>query len=312
VDLLSASVIRAVAAFIRLGRPLFLGGGFLLHGLGAAVAVHAGAHWDPGRHWLGQVAVTAFQLMTHYANDYFDLEADLANGTPTRWSGGSRVLVAGELPRQAALVAALALATLGLAVTGYLGTRAGAGPLLLPALLAIFVLAWEYSAPPLRLCASGFGELDTALVVTALVPFVGFHLQAPALAGWGTLVMATLPLCALQFAMLLAIVFPDRAGDARVDKRTIVVRVGGWRGARLYAAITALAYLSLPMLVLAGLPLPVAAAAAVPAPFAWWRIRRALHGDWRRPGRWESLTFWAVSLLVVTTLAELTAFALIR
>jgi len=92
-----------------------------------------------------------------------------------------------------------------------------------------------------------------------------------------------------------------------------VVRLGGWRGARLYAGVTALAFVSLPLLALAGLPVMAAAAAALPAPLAFWRIRRALHGDWRRVGRWEELTFWAVALLVVTSVAELGGFlALLR
>jgi len=298
-------VIRIVGAFVRLGRPLFLGGGVLLFALGAAVAVRAGAPFDLGRHLVGQLAVTAFQLMTHYANDYFDFEADLANTTPTRWSGGSRVLLAREIPRGAALVAALVLAAVGLGATAYLATRSGAGPWLAPALVAIFVLAWEYSAPPLRLCATGLGELDTAIVVTALVPFVGLQVQAPGLEGAHTLLLAIAPLVALQFAMLLAIEFPDRAGDALADKRTLIVRLGAWRGARLYAAVTGLAFAALPLLALSGLPWRVAAVAALPAPIAIWRIRRTLHGDWRRPRRWETLTFWAVALLVLTTVAEL-------
>jgi 1,4-dihydroxy-2-naphthoate octaprenyltransferase len=303
-------VIRIVAAFVRLGRPLFLGGGFLLHGLGAAVAVHAGAHFDLGRYLLGQLAVTAFQLMTHYANDYFDYEADLANATPTRWSGGSRVLVAREIPRGAALIAALVLAAVGLAASVALGARPGSGPLA-PVLALMFVLAWAYSAPPLRLCARGLGELDTALVVTALVPLAGLAAQAPGLQGLGTLLGAIAPLCALQFAMLIAIEFPDRAGDARAGKRTLVVRLGGWKGARLYALVTGLAFALLPALAFQGLPFLVIAAAALPAPLALWRIQRALHGDWRRVRRWEALTFWAVALLVMTTIAELAAFVFV-
>jgi 1,4-dihydroxy-2-naphthoate octaprenyltransferase len=308
----SAGVIGIVAAFVRLGRPLFLGGGVLLYGLGAAVAVRAGARFELGRHLLGQLAVTAFQLMTHYANDYFDFEADLANTTPTRWSGGSRVLLAGAIPRAAALVAALVLAAVGLATTAYLATRMGASPWLAPTLAAILVLAWEYSAPPLRLCAAGVGELDTAAVVTALVPFVGLEIHAPDLAGARTLLVAIVPLVALQFAMLLAIEFPDRAGDRLAGKRTLIVRLGGWRGARLYAAVTALAFAALPVLVILGLPRAVAVAAALPAPIALWRVRRVLHGDWRRPARWESLTFWAVALLVLTSAAELAGFVLTR
>ena len=82
----------AILAFIKLGRPLFLGGGFILFALGAAIAHACGHVIDTGRYVLGQAAVTAFQLMTHYANDYFDYDADVANLTPTKWSGGSRVL----------------------------------------------------------------------------------------------------------------------------------------------------------------------------------------------------------------------------
>src|SRR4030095_10362295 len=112
-------------AFIRLGRPLFLGGGFLLYALGAAVARSHGHEIEVHVYLLGQLVVTAFQLMTHYANDYFDYEADRANKTPTRWSGGSRVLVAGELPRRTALIAARALAMLGIVGTLVLAVRGG-------------------------------------------------------------------------------------------------------------------------------------------------------------------------------------------
>src|SRR6185503_17692327 len=102
-------VVTALIAFLRLGRPLFLGGGFLMFGLGAAIAAWHGHAIVPRRYALGQLAVTALQLMTHYANDYFDYDADRANLTPTRWSGGSRVLVEGALPRSAAFVAAVVL-----------------------------------------------------------------------------------------------------------------------------------------------------------------------------------------------------------
>ena len=152
---------RAVVAFIRLGRPLFLGGAFLLFALGTAIAAWHGHGIDCKRYVLGQSAVTAFQLMTHYANDYFDYDADVANLTPTKWSGGSRVLAQGELPRSVALIAAVALAAIGLVMTLVVSRNAGAWTA--PTLIAMLVLAWEYSAPPLRLCGSGAGELDTVV-----------------------------------------------------------------------------------------------------------------------------------------------------
>jgi 1,4-dihydroxy-2-naphthoate octaprenyltransferase len=295
---------QSILAFIRLGRPLFLGGGFLLFALGTACAALAGHPIDGRRYALGQAAVTAFQLMTHYANDYFDYDADRANTTPTTWSGGSRVLANAELPRHVALVAALVLAALGLGATAVLSREAGGWTA--PILLAIAVLAWEYSAPPLRLCATGLGELDTAVVVTGLVPVLGFTLQAPDLAGLGTLGLALVPLALLQLAMLLAIEFPDAAGDAATGKRTLVVRLGAARAAKLYVAVTALAYLWLPVAVGLGLPARVAWCAGLAAPVAAWRIARV--AEHRDPAAYERLTSSAVLLLVATSLAELVAF----
>ncbi|MDB4954492.1 MAG: UbiA prenyltransferase [Myxococcales bacterium] len=295
---------KSLIAFIRLGRPLFLGGGFLLYAIGAVIAAVAGHSIDWQRYALGQGAVTAFQLMTHYANDYFDFDADRANLTPTKWSGGSRVLAGGELPRAVALVAAIVLAATGIALTAILSRHAAA--LTTPTLALVLVLAWEYSAPPLRLCATGLGELDTAIVVTVLVPWLGFYLQAPDLRGGELLALSIVPLALLQLAMLVAIEFPDAAGDAATNKRTLVVRLGAARGATLYVVITIAAY-AWPLVAAAfGLPLRVALAALVPAPIAVWRIARIRdHAD---PAAFERLTFFAVFLLVATSAAELVAW----
>ncbi len=296
--------VSKIVAFIKLGRPLFLGGGFLMFGLGAAIAGWHGHSIDVRRYVLGQLAVTLFQLMTHYANDYFDYEADRANATPTRWSGGSRVLADGALPRHVALIAAVVLAILGVGSSYVLALDAP--PWTLPTLLAILVLAWEYSAPPLRLCASGAGEVDTAIVVTGLVPWLGFYLQAPDLIGLETLLLAIVTPVLLQIAMLLAIEFPDAVGDSATGKRTLVVRLGATRAARLYVAITLAAYLWLPVAVLIGLPGRVAIACAIPAPVALWRIIRI--ADHRDRDAFERLTFFAVFLLVATSACELAAF----
>jgi 1,4-dihydroxy-2-naphthoate octaprenyltransferase len=293
--------LRRVLAFIRLGRPLFLGGGFLLYALGALVASWHGHAIDLRRYAIGQAAVTALQLMTHYANDYFDYEADRANTTPTKWSGGSRVLPDGELPRRVALIAAIVLAAIGGATALLLD-----GAYTLPTYAAILALAWFYSAPPLRLCATGLGELDTAIVVTGLVPWIAFYLQAPDLVGLRVLLVAIVPLALLQTAMLLAIEFPDAAGDAATGKRTLVVRLGADRAAQLYVAITVAAYAWLPFAYMLGLPSRVAAAAAIPAPIALWRALRV--ADHRDPAAYERLTFFAVFLLVATSGAMVIAF----
>jgi 1,4-dihydroxy-2-naphthoate polyprenyltransferase len=86
-----------LVAFVRLGRPKFLLYSLLLFGLGAAIAAHDGSGLDLRGYVVGQLFVWSVHLMTHYCNEYFDLPADLANTSPTRWTGGSRVLVEGTL-----------------------------------------------------------------------------------------------------------------------------------------------------------------------------------------------------------------------
>jgi 1,4-dihydroxy-2-naphthoate octaprenyltransferase len=305
-----ASRLRQVGAFVRLGRPLFLVGGLVFYGLGAAIAAYVGGgrEIDWRRYVWGQIAVTAAHLMTHYCNDYFDFRADQANATPTRWSGGSRVLPAGELPRAAALVAALVLALLACVGTAIVVGHAGASPAVVGLMSAIVVLSWEYSAPPLRLHSTGWGELEAAVVVSGLVPLTSFYIQT---GQWALLPFGAIaPLAGLQFAMLLAIEFPDAAGDAATGKRTLVVRHGAEWAARLYQLTLIAVYVSLPLLVRVGLPPIVAVCALLTSPVAAWQVWRMHRGAFRDPGRWESIAFWSVALLVGTSALVLVGFVL--
>jgi 1,4-dihydroxy-2-naphthoate octaprenyltransferase len=300
-----------IAAFIRLGRLPFLSMGFVLHGLGAAVALASGAGFHPLAFLWGQVAITATQLMTHYSNEYFDQEADLANRTPTDWSGGSRVLVESALLSPAAALFTAAVCII-LASGGIILAAAQVPSAALPATVIMFsglLLSWAYSAPPLQLHSRGLGELTTALVVPGLTTLTGFLLQA----GHISLlpVLAALPLMCLQFAMLLCIEFPDAAGDRMAGKRTLVVRLGSAQAARLHNAAVLAAYAILPLLVWLGLPLLVSAVMLAGLPFAGWHLWRMYQDDWANPAQWNTMAFRGVALLMGTALAELGAFLLL-
>jgi 1,4-dihydroxy-2-naphthoate octaprenyltransferase len=296
--------VARLRAFIRLGRPQFLVGGFLLFALGSVLARVAGATIDWQRYAWGQATITTAQWMTHYSNDYFDLEADRANSTPTRWSGGSRVLVTGTVAPRAALVASSLLGVCALIAALALSARPGAPRFVLPLCLLIIALSWCYSAPPLRLLSRGLGEVTTALVVTLLTPLLGFYAQNGVLRP--ALFLACFPLCCLQFTMLLTIELPDAAGDAAQGKRTLVVRHGAEWAAVCTAGILAVTFGSLPILFWLGLPARVAAFAALPAPLALWQAVRLSRGGFRDPKHWESLALCSVALLASTTFAELT------
>ncbi len=298
-----------ILAFIQLGRLHFLIGGIVLHFLGVVIALYTGASLDvPSVLW-GQIAFTTTQLMTHYANDYFDLNADRKNLTPTRWSGGSRVLVEGKLPEQAALLSALILGGIAFTAAVILSLFIRAGIMTFVLLLLAQGLAWFYSAPPVRLHSRGLGEVTTVIVVTFLTPLLGYYLQA------GTVtwlpVLAVVPLCCFQFAMLLSIEFPDAEGDRQANKNTLVVRLGAKRAAHHYIILILLAYIALPLLVYMGLPVLAAASTGFLFPLAGWQVWRVWRGDWKNPVEWNTLAFYTIVLLMGSALAELMAFILL-
>jgi 1,4-dihydroxy-2-naphthoate polyprenyltransferase len=215
-------------AFWRLSRPVFLLGGVLLYALGAGIAHAQGKSSSLTVYALGQLYVTSLQLMTHYLNEYWDVEADRLNQSRTAFSGGSGVLASGELSPQTALTAAAsslacsAIFAIGLAVQGRTAQVTGS------LMLGILLGAYFYSSPPLRLASTGIGEVLAAVIVAAMVPWLGL-----AVAGGrpsAALFAAVAPLVLIQFAMLLAFEFPDEFSDRQAGKRTLLVRIGTCNG----------------------------------------------------------------------------------
>jgi 1,4-dihydroxy-2-naphthoate polyprenyltransferase len=302
-------MLRRVVAFIALGRPLFLAGGFIMHALGVVIALYNGAPLNLSVLLWGQIAITATQWMTHYGNDYFDLSADRLNQTPTNWSGGSRVLLNGVVPPRAALVGALLFAAIALAAAFVLATSVSTGVAVLPLILLTLFLAWSYSAPPLRLHSRGIGELTTALIVPGLTPLTGYVLQVGRLDALPFL--AIIPLCCLQFCMLLAIEFPDAESDRAAHKRTLIVRLSADRSACFYALILIITYLSLPLLVAAGLPPFVALAFACTSPLALVQLYNLRRGAHLNPALWNQFGFFSIALLFLGALLEAAAFLLL-
>ena len=296
-----SGLLGRLSAWVRLGRPLFLIGGVLMHAVGVLVALADGAdlNW-PALLW-GQLAITAIQLMTHYSNEYFDLAVDRVNPHPTRWAGGSQVLVGGMLRPAVAAVTATVFGLVGLTASLVLTLVVEAGPLALPLILLAFALALQYSAPPLVLHSRGLGEITEAAIVIGLTPLVGYYLQQGTLAFRPLL--GLIPLMLLQVNMMLILNLPDELGDRAAGKRTLVVRLGGQRAVTLHNSLLVAVYLSLPLLLLAGMHPLVAIALLLPAPVALWQAWRLALGAWREPSRWNSLAFWAIGLPVASAAA---------
>jgi len=210
---------------------------------GAVAAAAAGHPIDGRRYGLGQACVSAFQLMTHYANDYFDFETDSLQ-IPHRPGGP---VAAGAREHRAAASRR----------TGRRDQLRGARPRL-DRITACHGGPWTLrswsrspcspgvSAPPLRLCASRPGRARHAIVVTALVPLLAFYLRHPISPASRLLALAAVSPFLLQVRHAACDRVPDAAAAPR-PQRTLVRPDGAARSAWLYVAITAAAFAWLPL-----------------------------------------------------------------
>ena len=169
------------------------------------------------------VGVFCYHGGANLINDLYDAEADRLNRQPSLFNGGSRVL-----PNNLVSVAQMKK----VAVLCYmLGTGCacilvltGGGLLVFLFAVAGFVCGFFYSAPPLRLAATGFGELSVGL---AFGPFLVIG-TAAALTGrfLPTALFVSLPVGVLITAVILINELPDFDCDQQVETPLLYAWVG--------------------------------------------------------------------------------------
>jgi 1,4-dihydroxy-2-naphthoate octaprenyltransferase len=291
--------------YIRLARPHFLLGGLLLYALGAGIARYLGTPIDWGVYILGQVWGTLLQLSTHFLNEYFDIEYDLNNPNRTFLSGGSGALGPGRLPRATALWSAVGCLAVVASITVLLIKDSDITPLTAAFMFLIFLGAFFYAVPPVKLESTGYGELTTAILVSNLVPAFAFVLQTGHL--HRLVAMGTFPLTFLCLAMLLSFELPDYGSDLKYGKRTLLVRAGWQLGMNMHNLMILFGYLILAIAVLLGLSTAIALPVFLSLPIGLlqiWSMNRIAAGG--KPN-WTVLTL--TGLLIYASAAYLLALA---
>ncbi len=270
-------------SLIRFSRPLLLLGGVLLYALGAGIARYLGETLDWQIYLLGQAWVILVQLGAHFLAAYYDLVVN--EGSP---QAGSRS------PRPVVLTLAAASLTAAASLSVLLINFARPSPQTLLILVLAALGAVFYSVPPVRLAASGYGELTTAILMANLLPALAFLLQAGDL--HRLVAMSTFPLTALFLASILIYELPTYAADVKRQNRNLMVRMGWQNGMRLHNALVVAAFFLLGLALTFGLPLLIALPVFIALPLGLlqiWQIRRIADG--MRPN-WKTLTINALAL----------------
>lgn len=218
---------------------------------------------------LALLGASAIHLGLNVVNDIFDEEADDANTTPTPFSGGSRMIQYGLVSRR----------QMGLLAGTMFGAGIGIGLLLCAlrgwSLLWLGVpgvlLAYFYTAPPVRLAYRGIGDTAVALGFGPIT-VLGAYFVAAQQFSWGAAV-ASIPVALFVMLILYVNQIPDRTGDAIAGKRTLAVRLSKKAIVGGYLISALMGFAVIPAGVITGLmPWPTLIG-LVGLPLAWiiWR-----------------------------------------
>jgi chlorophyll synthase len=159
-------------------------------------------------------------------NDWFDRHVDAINEP-------NRPIPSGRIPNRWGLYIAIIWTGLSLAVATTLGTWGFA------AAVIGLVLAWAYSAPPLRLKNNGWwGNTACAACYEGLPWFTGAAIMAAALPDWRIILIAALYSLGAHGIMTLND-FKSVQGDARTGIRSLPVQLGVENAARLACLVMA-------------------------------------------------------------------------
>ena len=249
--------------------------------LGIAIAAHQG-FFDPLTAVLTVIGASFVQLGLNVANDVFDTAqgADDANVTPTKYSGGSRVIQYGLVSfRQMAGLATIFYVAAGLIGLLLLALRGS------PALLVIgivgFIVSIGYTAPPLKFVYRGLGEIAVAIGFGPLMLLGAYVVQTRGALAWEP-VVASLPIALLVALILYVNEIPDRRGDARAGKRTLPVRLAKPTVIAGYRIAAVAAYVILVIGVATGL-LPITALLALLTIPLALQVSRGLEPNYDNP-----------------------------
>ena len=161
------------------------------------------------------------------ANDWFDRHVDAINEP-------NRPIPSGRIPGRWGLYLAAGWTILSLVVAAMLG------PWILGAALFGLVLAWIYSAPPLRLKRNGWwGNSAVALCYEGLPWFTGAAVMAASMPDRRVLLVALLYSVGAHGIMTLND-FKSVEGDRAMGLRSLPVQLGSDRAARFACLVMAL------------------------------------------------------------------------
>jgi 1,4-dihydroxy-2-naphthoate octaprenyltransferase len=210
--------------------------------LATAVSRYETGAFDSLLFALTLAGIVFLHLGTNVANDYFDhlSKNDILNVRYVRpFTGGSRLIQEGLISPRTVLVTSISFFVAAMVIGIILTVMRG--PLVLAFGLVGMISGFFYTAPPLCFAHRGIGEFLVGINFGLLTVIATYYVQTGSISSG--CIVASLPLTFLIASVIIINEFQDSEADARVGKRTLVVRLGLRRAVTLYAVVSLLGYL---------------------------------------------------------------------
>lgn len=214
---------------------------FIAYWLGAEAASAATGQFNTTVFVLGYMWLFFLEVATVLSNEYLDFDTDKRNNFYSMFSGGSRVLVTGQLTfkeMKTGIGVALGLSVASLMMVWQLAGLDAAVHAVFVA--AVFILTLGYTIPPLKFSYRTLGEIDVAVTHSFVLLVSGYILQGGSLLKpepW----LLSLPLCLSILPSIILAGIPDAEADRQASKKTLAARFGTHKAATMALVATWLA-----------------------------------------------------------------------
>ena len=198
---------------------------------------------DPIVFFLMLIGSMVYHLGADMINEYYDHLSgnDALVDIKTPFSGGTGILEKGLLSPKKVLHTSWLFFLIGACTSLLIAWRTNEMVLIFSALGLIS--CWGYTAPPLKFCYRGFGEVviffNNGLFIIGAVFIAFVETFDP------RLILPSLFLGFLGFAIILMNEIPDINADKKVNKKNLVVRLGIKRALILHKIVMSLAFISI-------------------------------------------------------------------
>lgn len=228
--------------WLKAVRPQFFSATVVPILLGAVIGWYKKGNFNWQQFLLALIGGLFIHAGLDLANDYFDHTSGLdeLNRFPTPFSGGSRVIQKGLLDPQTVLLGTVFCFLIGTAIGLFLNFSLPGNKLLVIGIIGVF-LAFFYTADPLRIGYTGFGELSVFLGFGPVMVLGSYYVQAHQVS-WLPF-LASVPVGILIALVLYINEFPDYEADKTVNKRTLVVILGKKKAITVYYFLLGFVYL---------------------------------------------------------------------